>query len=117
MKFPKVVPLEVRLTLAGVVMLTAGESTMLNVCVWADATGRATRNRTIGVHILINLGRFREGNNAKLAKTLGLPWHHIRRMVSAVISVSAFIPVHRIGSKASPRPLRPAPTADQAELK
>jgi hypothetical protein len=107
MKLPKVVPLELRLTLAGVVMLAAGESTMLKVCVWADANGRATRNRTTGVNLLINLGGFRGGNTAKSAKSLGLPWHQIPRIVLAAIGVNSFFLVHRIRSKASPRPLRP----------
>jgi hypothetical protein len=61
-KFPKVVPLAVRLTLAGVVMLTAGESATVNVWVCADASGRPSRIRTNGARILKSLEMFRPGN-------------------------------------------------------
>jgi hypothetical protein len=61
-KFPKVVPFEVSLTLAGVVMLTAGESTTLNVWVCPDATARPRGIITMGASILSNFGIFRGGN-------------------------------------------------------
>jgi hypothetical protein len=63
-KLPNVVPLSVRLTLAGVVMLTAGDSTTLNVWVCAHATGAPSAIRKIGARILSSLGIFRVGNAA-----------------------------------------------------
>jgi hypothetical protein len=66
MNFPKVVPLAMRLTLAGVVMLTAGESATVNVWVCADASGRPSRIRTSSARILKSLEMFRAGDTSRM---------------------------------------------------
>jgi hypothetical protein len=57
-KLPNVLPTLVRLMVAGVVMLAAGESTTVKVCVWAHAPGTVVRSKARRASFFSSRGTF-----------------------------------------------------------